>query len=310
MPPTLPPDPPSGQPPSSGADAPPEPAAPTRLGCVSYLNTLPLIEGLGKLRNVRLTLTAPARLIGLLEGGSVDAALVSTIDFQRSREPLTMIPAGMIGCDGPTLTVRLFSRTPIGEVRRVAADADSHTSIALVTILLRELTGEAPAIEPIDADALRAENQRRADRGEAPEWPESILLIGDKVVTDSPPAIAYEHQLDLGAAWKELTGLPFVYAVWMCRADRASEPGLLTAAGVLDRTRRHNATRLGWLAATRAPVRGWPADLARRYLGELLRYEVTPAARRAVDEFFSRAASAGLVERPRPCLWADDPPTG
>lgn len=278
-----------------------------RLGCVSYLNTLPLIEGLGKLRDARLTLTAPARLIDLLLADEVDIALASLIDYQRSREPLVLIPVGMIGCDGPTLTVRLFSRTPIEQITELHADIDSHTSVALVQIILAKRFGIRPRMVDFDVEA------RRARSVSGSEWPAAVLEIGDKVVTDAPPAALFPHQLDLGQAWKELTGLPFVYATWMLKRsafDGASEwvDSLATIAQVLDRQRRHNATRIGWISAQRAPMRGWPVDTARHYLRDLLRFDVTDGHRAAVEKFFDYTHELGLIRERRPTLWADTMP--
>lgn len=277
-----------------------------RLGAVSYLNTLPLIEGLGKLADVSLTLTAPSRLIDLLMDGTVDLALASIIDAQRSATPVALVPAGMIGCDGPTMTVRLFSRVPADRITRVHADVDSHTSIALLRVILAERFGVRPEMIDFDADAHRALLARSsASTPDAAAWPESLLMIGDKVVTDSPPAILYPHQLDLGQAWREMTGMPFVYAVWMCREEEAPGDAVRAAAAVLDRQRRHNATRIDWIVAARAPSRGWPAGVAREYLGGLLRYEVTPAARQAVARFFDLCRKHGVLGSVRDVRWAD-----
>lgn len=272
----------------------PSTSAPIRLGCVSFLNTLPLIEGLGKLANARLTLTAPARLIDLLLQKEVDMGLLSVIDYQRSPEPLAMLPVGMIGCDGPTLTVRLFSSVPIERITRVHADIDSHTSVALVRVLLAERFGVRPEVVDFDADAHRA----------APlAWPEAILVIGDKVVTDAPSSVRYPHQLDLGQEWKSLTGLPFVYATWMCHVGDVER--VRPMAALLDRQRRHNATRLDWIVHSRATVRGWPEDLARHYLRDLLRFEVGDHHRTAVEKFFELAEKHGVVRSCRPVEWAE-----
>ncbi|MEM9083757.1 MAG: MqnA/MqnD/SBP family protein, partial [Planctomycetota bacterium] len=183
----------------------PTTARPARLGAVSYLNTLPMIEGLGKLAEVTLTLTPPSELASMLERDEVDLALASSIDYQRSSIPLAILPVGMIGSSGPTLTVRLFSRVPIEDLKTVACDVDSHTSVTLLRIVLQQQHGLSPELLPFDADALEHRHNAADD-----DWPESLLLIGDKVVTASPPAIVYPHQLDLGEAWKDLTGLPFV----------------------------------------------------------------------------------------------------
>jgi chorismate dehydratase len=141
-----------------------------------------------------------------------------------------------------------------------------------------------------------------AGSGDDP-WPQTLLMIGDKVVTDSPPAVRFSHQLDLGEAWKKLTGLPFVYAMWMCRADRMQEPAIANAASLLDRQRRHNATRLDWIVQTRAPLAQWPIDLATQYVGELLRYNVGLREREAVAMFLQMASELNLLPNRQP-TWA------
>lgn len=105
----------------------------------------------------------------------------------------------------------------------------------------------------------------------------------------------YPYQLDLGDAWKELTGLPFVYAIWMCRRERADDPEVRRTADLLDRQRRHNRTRLDWIVSAQASRHGWPLELAAQYLGSLLRYEVGPRECEAVARFFEMAREDGLV---------------
>ncbi|MEM1165402.1 MAG: menaquinone biosynthesis protein [Planctomycetota bacterium] len=271
-----------------------------RLGAVSYLNTLPVIEGLGKLEGVRLTLTPPSELAPLLEAGEVDVALCSSVDYTRARAPLSVLPAaGCIACDGPTMTVRLFSSVPIDAITTVATDVDSHTSATLLDVLLRERWGRRATFEPFDAEAHRALiDAATPGSTRQPNWPEAILLIGDKVVTASPPAIHYPHQLDLGEAWHELTGLPFVYAAWMCATDRADDPLIARAAVTLDRQRRRNTARLGWIAEQRGGVRGWPTDLALKYLSELLKYEFEARTESGLKRFFELAHAHELVPGP------------
>ncbi|HEB60635.1 MAG TPA: hypothetical protein ENJ06_02320, partial [Phycisphaeraceae bacterium] len=234
---------------------------PLRLGCVSYVNTLPLIDGLDDLADFQMRRSIPSALIDLMAAGDIDLGLISTIDYQRSEIPLQLLTAGMIGCDGPTLTVRIYSAVPVSEITNVHVDRDSHTSIALMQIILQEMHGIQPAITPYDTRERIAENK-------VIEWPETMLMIGDKVVTDSPPAVRYPHQLDLGEAWHAMTDLPFVYALWMCRADLSEEmrQRIRTASAVLDRQRRHNLERLEQFISRIAVPRGWPRDLARTYL--------------------------------------------
>lgn len=272
-----------------------------RLGCPRYLNTAPLTEGLEKLDGVELVLSVPSRIGDLLASRQVDVGLCSVADAAVMRQPPAMLPVGAIGCDGPTLTVRLFSSIPLDQVRRVHADSDSRTSVVLCQLMLGALHGVKPAM--VEYDARERVAVSAGGSGGDAEFPEAMLLIGDKVVVDGPPGERYEHQMDLGEAWKRVTGLPFVYAVWMCRAGDADTAKVKTAAAVLDRQRRRNVQRLDWLAGRRAEDHRWPAELAREYLGSLLRYEVGPRERRAVDMFLSMSADAGLLPR-REAAWA------
>lgn len=292
-----------------------------RIGCVQYLNTLPLIEGLSSWRDVRVVTAVPSKLFGMLMAGEVDVALASVIDAARGGGErgagsgegggggVTLLPVGMIGCDGPTLTVRVFSRRPIETLEEIGVDTDSHTSVALLQVLMHKLYGRRVRVVDFDArehvlvggGTSGSAGDRRGTQG---PWPDAVLLIGDKVVTDAPPAAEYPHQMDLGAAWKSLTGLPFVYAGWMCRAGTEELPAVRTAAMVLDRARRHNATRLDWIVASRAGEKHWPADLARRYVGEYLHYGVGEAEKEAVAKFTRFAAELGLCPGVEP-RWAE-----
>ena len=162
------------------------------------------------------------------------------------------------------------------------------------------------------AEAVAYKRERPLKRPEESRddaWPQTVLLIGDKVVTDAPPASRYPFQMDLGEAWKKLTGLPFVYAMWMCRGDRAADPAILRAAALLDRQRRHNRTRLDWIVSSAAAEHRWPEELAAKYLGSLLRYEVGEREREAVEKFLNMAAEEGLVERTS-ARWVELDPVG
>jgi len=273
---------------------------PIRIGCVSYLNTVPLIEGLERCEGIELVRAAPAMLAGMLERGEVDLALASLIDAARSSVPLSLLPVGMIGCDGPTMTVRLFSRVPFDRVTRVHADTESHTSVVLCRVVLKKLCGVDTAVVDFDAREGIEVGAPGAQKGS----PETLLLIGDKVVTCAPDRAEYPHELDLGEAWKELTGLPFVYAVWMCRAADAGEDRIALAAQLLDRQRRRNALRLDWIAEVRGPEHRWPAELARQYLRGHMRYEVGQRERRAAELFMREAAALGIGD-PQGLRWAE-----
>src|SRR5689334_5034116 len=185
------------------------------LGSVSYLNAKPLIYDLDHAPDLSLHLEVPSRLLAGLRDQRFDVALLPVIDYQHL-DGLCLVPSGGIGCDGPTLTVRIFSKVTVEQIRTLACDTDSHTSVALARVIFAERFG----VQPTFIDLVHGDDRPIDAR----------LLIGDKVVCEEPPG--FDHQLDLGHAWKQLTGLPFVFAIWTARkgVDLADLPDRLARA--------------------------------------------------------------------------------
>ncbi len=257
------------------------------VGCVKFLNAQPLIAGLEVDDGVTLRPEVPSALLDALAAGVTDIALCPVIDYQRSAEPLAIVPSGGIGCDGPTLTVRLISRVPLGRITEVHADTDSHTSAALARVILHDAYGLTPAVRDLPCEVL--------DKAGA-ALPDTMLLIGDKVVTHHPDPVTFTHVLDLGEAWKRLTGLPFVFAVWMARPEAA----LGDLPRRLDAGRQRNVHRIDDIVARHAEPLGWPVDLARQYLSQRLVFEIGPRQFEAIEQFWQRAAALGLIDSVRP----------
>lgn len=254
------------------------------IGCVRYLNSRPLVAGLEEVPGFRITNDVPSRLLAGLESEQTVVALCPVIDYQTSSSRLRIVPAGAIGSDGETLTVRAFADKPFSEVESVAVDGDSRTSVALLQLLLHELYGTRPALQPLAKDSLH--------RG-LPDGVDAILLIGDKVVTAAP---LLPYQLDLGEVWKRLTGQPFVFATWMCleATDLDGIPELLR------RCREANRRMIGRIAEAHAGPAGWPHDLARHYLGDVLRYDIGQRELKAITTFWTRCHEIGLIQDLRP----------
>lgn len=266
-----------------------------RLGCVSYLNAKPLIDGLDALEDTLVRLDVPSRLMEDLCAGEVDIALCPVIDYFRSPVPLEIVPVGGIGCRGPTLTVRLFSRVPLDQIEAVHTDSDSHTSVALLRVLLAERLSLRPRIIDFTPAGAGKPPPATASPAAAPA-PEAMLLIGDKVITDAPKPELYPHQIDLGESWHALTGLPFVFAVWMAQpnADLGDLPR------ILQERRLANAGRIDAIVARHASERRWPPALAAHYLGSLLRYHVGDEELDAIRRFGEAAYRLGLIDELRP----------
>jgi chorismate dehydratase len=237
------------------------------LGVVSFLNALPLYHSLLGRAEFRIVPDVPSRLADLLESGGCDVALLPVVDYWRARDQLELVGDGCIASDGETLTVRVYSRIPPDRLTRLHVDGDSHTSVALARVIWRELYGRRLELLPLP------------DQADPP--PEAVLLIGDKVVRSAARGFGFET--DLGAAWKHLTGLPFVFAAWYGPrggdfAGLARELAAARDAGTAAATR---------IAAEAAESRGWPRETAVEYLGRIMKYRLTPAMHAGMDRFFS-----------------------
>ena len=269
---------------TSGTNTPPA-GEHHRLGVVSFLNARPLVEGLDADSGLSLTYEVPALLPGLLESGGVDVALVPVIDIVRPHRRWKIVSDACIGCDGETLTVRIFSRVPPDEIQTLHVDGDSHTSVALATVVWEEMFGRRLRILPFDASA---------NLGDC----EAVLLIGDKVVSRRLPELDIET--DLGGAWKSLTGLPFVFAVWAAPQDYAV--GELPR--VFAEARDVGVARAADIARECASGLGWPVELAVRYLTQRLKFRLTPQHRAGLDLFLKMVQQQDLVPDMRELVFA------
>jgi len=176
-----------------------------KLALVGYLNTKPFEYGL-KTSNKRhiysIYYDTPANCVKLYQSDKVDIALVPAGALPTIGD-YKLITDTCIGCEDHVRTVVLMSNSPITECTHVILDNHSRTSALLTRILLKEYwkVNTHFTTEKIDdVDSLK-EN-------------EAVLMIGDKVFENEEK---YEYTYDLGHFWKEMTGLPFAYAVWIAK---------------------------------------------------------------------------------------------
>lgn len=248
----------STSPPAAGAGSPPD--RPFRIGSVDSLNAAPLTWGIESL----VTFTAPARLAGLLRDGRLDTALLSVTELITHAD-YAALDGIAIASHGPVRSVLLAHRVPLDEVREVCCDPASLTSVNLLRVLLAE-RGLRPAFVPLPAYS------------EAPRR-DAVLLIGDRALDFG--FAGHPHRLwDLGAAWHELTGLPFVYAVWTLR--RALTPRASTLGELLRAARRRGTAEL---EAVIAKPRGYPLDFCREYLTRNIGFELGEPEKRGLARF-------------------------
>jgi chorismate dehydratase len=190
---------------------------------------------------------------------------------------LEVVPGLAIAATHEVRSVLLVSKVPVGEIRRVALDENSRTSAALVRILLAERYGLRPETAPA-APRLEAMLERA----------DAALVIGD-------PALRVERDryvvLDLAGEWLELTGLPFVFAVWAVRRERASRE----LDALLAESLRVGMAELDEIVVEVARASGFAEPVLADYYRRNLRFEMGPDERRGLDEFLLRAERAGLI---------------
>ncbi len=249
-----------------------------RVGAVSYLNTRPLVYRFDELApQASLEFAVPSRLADDLAAGRLDVALIPSIEYFRDSR-YEIISDACIGCQGPVLSVKLFARVPIPQIRTLALDEGSRTSAVLVRILLEKQYGVRPQIEPLPADAGLADT--RAD---------AVLLIGDRAIQS--PQGRFAEVWDLGDEWCRWAQLPFVFAMWVGRAG--ADYGELARA--LSATRDAGLAHLEQIAAAEAPALGLTRPECLSYLRDCLHFRLGPREREGLALYRSLAMELGYL---------------
>jgi len=256
-----------------------------RIGAVAYLNTRPLVlgmeQGLGAER-IELSYGVPAALARQMAAGELDIALLPVIELARI-PGLEIVPGLGIVTRGASRSVLLISRRPLAQVRSVALDAESRTSNALTRVLFAEVWGGAPEFVDVGPGGL--------DPEAALERCDAAVRIGDKALFQPVPEGAVAH--DLGTAWTDATGLPFVFAAWIARRgvlDRATYRTLHASHRVGSRAIDAIAEDYAW-GGRRDP------EVARRYLTENIHCRLGAREVRAIETFLGLAARHGVIDR-------------
>jgi chorismate dehydratase len=251
-----------------------------RIGAVNYLNTKPLICDLDSLApEAELILDVPSRLADRLASGELDVALIPVIEYFRAGT-YSIVPNIAIASRGPVLSVTLFSRVPWAGIRRVAMDEGSRTSAVLAQIVLQKRYGVQAEVVPLPLD--KSAEEMDAD---------AVLLIGDRAMRACLPGFA--HAFDLGQEWFDWTGLPFVFAVWAVREGA----DLGNVGRALAEAKRRGLERVGPIAHDEAPRLGLDAGFCRRYLANILHFDLGPREQAGLHHYYMLACELGLARR-------------
>jgi chorismate dehydratase len=241
---------------------------------VSYLNVEPIIHGLKGDPRFEIVRAVPSRVAEMLHAGEVDLGTIPSIEYAFG--DYAIVPGIAIASRGAVRSVNLFHRRPIEEVRKVALDTASRTSVALARILLRPRLGRDP--EYVSRPPSVPEMLETAD---------AALVIGD-------PALYFEGdvpRLDLGEEWDRVTGLPFVYAFW------AGRRGVVGAEEVtaLQSSLAKGLAGVGAIASSYNGYGAGHGPLSESYLRENVVFTLGEEELRGLREFYRRAHALGLI---------------
>lgn len=255
-----------------------------RVGIVDYLNSRPLAwafrEGAETGAFVAFHLP-PAEVAARLEGGSLDIGLIPSIEVQRI-EGLRLLPGLCIAATHEVRSVLLVSKVPPPRIRRLALDENSRTSVALAKIILSRRYGVEPECvsQPPEIDEM----MQRAD---------AALVIGD-------PALRVSRSdylvLDLAAEWRQMSGLPFVFAVWAVRSEIAAD-GLVP---FFQNSLQMGLENLDGLIAEAGEQLELDSQELREYLTVNLSFELGDEELAGLREFYSMASEMDLIAAARP----------
>jgi chorismate dehydratase len=218
-----------------------------------------------------LDFQVPAGVADRLATGAADIGIVPVIELNRQN--LEVIPGTGIACRGPVRSILLISSRPASQIRTLAADSSSRTSVELARVILSRkysaepvLTAHAPDLEAM---------LRQAD---------AALIIGDPALRIDPTGLPY-HVYDLGADWVGMTGLPMVFAVW------AARPGIVTPDVVeaFNASCRYGREHLDHLVQVESASRNFPPDVVREYLTKHIVHELNARDYEGMDRFLEYA---------------------
>jgi chorismate dehydratase len=182
-----------------------------RIGAVSYLNTRPLLLGLaqeGFKNRIDLVKSYPAKIAQDLLSGQIDIGLVPVAIIPQLTHP-HIISNYVIGTNGAVASVALFSQVPIDEIKSIYLDYQSRTSVQLLKILLAQFWKKE--VEFLAATEGYIDQISGTTAG---------LIIGDRALDN---LYKFPYMYDLGLAWKQHTGLPFVFAAWVANQPIPAE---------------------------------------------------------------------------------------
>ncbi len=252
-----------------------------KIGAAYYLNTKPLVHGFIHDENLKskteMIFDIPAEGEVRLRNNLIDFALIPSIEFARGYQLYELIPSGCIASDGEVRSVLLYFNKDLKDIRTIAIDTSSRTSVALLKIIMVEKFNIHPDYIP-----MKPEIEDMLSKCDA------ALLIGDNALKN------YSNYpfLDMGDEWMDFTGLPFTYAVWAGRRDKVLESDL----ELLEKSRKIGVENIAEIAKDEFGKTGIHSpDFYQDYLTDFIKFELTDDRYKGMVEYFQMAFMLGLI---------------
>ena len=259
-----------------------------RLSAVSFLNARPITygleRGLGEAADddrFELSFDIPSRCAEALRAGQADLALMPSASYAEMDAALDLraVPGIAVAGYGPVRTVLLVGDVPWSEMTDIALDGASRSSAMLLRLLTRD-RGLAPRLREVPHEDILG----------AAAGTTGALVIGD---AGFAAAAEHRHVVDLGEEWRRVTGLPFVYALWVGRAGVVGEEEV----ALLQRSLADGLAHRREIAHAWAEAHGGAPALYERYLTDNIRYRLGAEELSGLAAFFDRMRGTGVVDQ-------------
>ena len=247
-----------------------------RVAAVSYLNTVPLVWGAlhgAQQMDMDVNFFLPSECADAVRANRADAGILPIVEI--ARQGLEIFPGTGIACHGPVRSILLISKVPPAQIKTLACDRGSRTSVMLARVILSERYGAHPVLLP-PASPVLAQMLQTAD---------AALIIGDPALALNPDSLSF-YCMDLGQQWLELSGLPMVFAAWAA-APHWVTPSLTKA--FID-SLAFGLQNLDKIVALESASRGFSPTTTREYLTKYIVFELGQTEYDGLNTFLGKAA--------------------
>ena len=253
-----------------------------RVGRISYMNVAPVYYGLEnglKPAWLKIVNAQPSVLNNMMARGELDISPVSSVAYARHRNEWLLLPDLSIACFGKVMSVILASRYPFDKLKdkKVILTDASEAAVDLLRLFFA-----LKKLKPLfERGTIHRPEDIQKNAGAA-------LVIGDAALKEKW-GIHFDHLLDLGDMWKELTGLPFVFAVWAVRKSFAGKrpEAVSSITNLFLSSKKQGSQNIEQIAASASAKLGLDIDICRKYYNKLC-YDLGPLQINGLETFFDK----------------------